>query len=252
MMPTGETVEFAIGLALAFFFVGGVTLFGKASSRKARNALLGVPERRVDDARDGERVVLRGVALPTLEGPVASPCTGARVVWWRVQVQARAPAARTITRVPVQTPAWTTVYEETAGRDLVVQEPGGGRARVAMDDAIVRVRDVTTTSDTTAIVEFLKGAGVRAPRRTEEQDVPDFHRLASIPGTAARMVEEWIVEGAELSVLGTAHREASAPGPDAYRRADQETLLVDGGEGEEGLIVTTEDIRALAREAVSG
>jgi hypothetical protein len=247
-------MEIAVGLALAFLFVGGLSFFGRSASGRLRKTLLQTPDRRVQDVRDGERVVLRGAALPTAEGPIASRCTGEAVVWWRVCVQTRAPPARTQTLVQVGQPQWETVHESTANRDVLLAEADGGRARILMSSALVHVRDVTITHDTEVLTRFFDAS--RAERTEEESGppsgrgaFPDVDRLLSIPGASIRLIEERIEEGTLLSVLGTAHRVEPGRTADAYRHVQGASVVLDGaGAGADALLVTTEDIRALISE----
>jgi hypothetical protein len=246
-------MEIAVGLALAFLFVGGLSFFGRSASSRARKALLQTPDRRVEEARDGERVVLRGVALPTADGPIASRCTGDALVWWRVRVQTRAPPVRTQTLVQVGQPHWQTVHESMTDRDVLLAEEGGGRARVQMSTALVHVRDVTISQDTAVLRRFFEASRAETPEEggppSEGKQFPDLDRLLSIPGASIRWIEERIEEGALLSVLGTAHRVEPGRTPDAYRLAEEASLVIDGaGTGADALLVATEDVRALVAE----
>jgi hypothetical protein len=254
-------VEIVIGLALAALFIGGITLFGRAGSTHVRRTLLATPEGQANGVRDGARVVLRGRARPTNEGPVASPLTGKKVVWWRVRVQLRSPAARTQTGVVLDTPAWRTVHEEIADRDIILAEPGGSAAHVLMQAALVHANDVSTTEGREEVERFFRDrvsleetdGGVDSdgePKNLSDRTLPNSGPQESIPiGVSGRIIEETIEEGAELWVLGTANR--AAPAGDAYRGtpAAAVSVFVGGiGEGVEALLVASEDVRTLLRE----
>jgi len=206
------------------FLVGAIIAFAGLKNWRRRSRILGTPTSPVAQAPGNGLVEIKGRVMPSEQGVVVGPFSGAQGVWVRVVVEEKRSTGRNS--------YWVDMVNESDGRVFMIDDGSGQMARVdpAGANVMVERHQIATSGTFNDAAPHLQA--FLASRGMQTTGLLGFNRTI-------RYSEELLSPMQPVYALGPSRRDAGPPVNDGYRMVPTSQLVMFAAGGEAGELIVT-------------